>query len=308
MGDGARAVSVPTRPKTEAEAPTERTSGRKTTDTIVPKIPESTYRLPMRHEPKLRSSGTWGGHRRRDRGPWDRRPEPPAALPLFGPHAARPEGTLSYRAGLPARSVAAWAAAILMGSLSATDGSRAHSEPAGCPEVAQCEHVHTEVQQAAVQPVAAEHAPPLALLEDQPVELAARAHHRRVRRAQQDVGFARRTVLVARATCLRAVVAGATPEGLKLPPILPDLDREASHAAGESERTEARGVPVVLLPVTLLPVILVRLPRPCGRQWPPLLQAAARRPAATARRSRRTNRSTPRGSRGAAVAAGRWAH
>ena len=72
LGDGARAVGVPTRPKTEAEAPTERTSGRKTTDTIVPKIPESTYRLPMRHEPKLRSSGTWGGHRRRDRQPWVR--------------------------------------------------------------------------------------------------------------------------------------------------------------------------------------------------------------------------------------------
>ena len=42
LGVGVRAVSAPTRPKTEAEAPTERTSGRKTTDTIVPKIPEST--------------------------------------------------------------------------------------------------------------------------------------------------------------------------------------------------------------------------------------------------------------------------
>ena len=34
-------VSAPTRPKTEAEAPTERTSGRKTADTIVPKMPDN---------------------------------------------------------------------------------------------------------------------------------------------------------------------------------------------------------------------------------------------------------------------------
>ena len=38
------------------------------------------------------------------------------------------------------------------------------------PQVAQCKHVHGEMQQAAVQPVAAEHAPPLALVEDQPAE------------------------------------------------------------------------------------------------------------------------------------------
>ena len=75
-------VSAPTRPKTEAEAPTERTSGRKTADTIVPKMPDNKLRLPIRHEPKLRSSGTWvGGRRRRNR-----RPESLSTAATLHPH------------------------------------------------------------------------------------------------------------------------------------------------------------------------------------------------------------------------------
>eukprot|EP00967_Tisochrysis_lutea_P099916 scaffold148700_cov34-Tisochrysis_lutea.AAC.2 len=51
------AQAAPKRPKTEADAPKEITPGRSTTDTMVPKIPESTYSRPMRHQPNMRSNG-----------------------------------------------------------------------------------------------------------------------------------------------------------------------------------------------------------------------------------------------------------
>mmetsp|Transcript_26312 Transcript_26312/g.44923 ORF Transcript_26312/g.44923 Transcript_26312/m.44923 type:complete len:218 (+) Transcript_26312:339-992(+) len=50
------AQHAPMSPKTEAEAPTEITPGRKTTETIVPKRPEATYSRAMRTWPKRRSS------------------------------------------------------------------------------------------------------------------------------------------------------------------------------------------------------------------------------------------------------------
>ena len=47
---------APIRPKTEADAPTESTPGRKTMETSVPKMPATRYSSPMRQKPKARSS------------------------------------------------------------------------------------------------------------------------------------------------------------------------------------------------------------------------------------------------------------
>ena len=62
----------------------------------------------MRHEPKLRSSGTWvGGHRRRNR---RRRAQPPShrpPQPLFGIRVAGSEGSPEQSGGLLERRVAA---------------------------------------------------------------------------------------------------------------------------------------------------------------------------------------------------------
>mmetsp|Transcript_15314 Transcript_15314/g.48590 ORF Transcript_15314/g.48590 Transcript_15314/m.48590 type:complete len:200 (+) Transcript_15314:995-1594(+) len=48
---------APTRPNTEAEAPSETTPGSRTTDTMVPHSPERMYRLATRHQPNRRSRG-----------------------------------------------------------------------------------------------------------------------------------------------------------------------------------------------------------------------------------------------------------
>ena len=49
------AQQAPKRPKTEADAPTESTPGRKTMETMVPNQPERMYSRPTRQKPNTRS-------------------------------------------------------------------------------------------------------------------------------------------------------------------------------------------------------------------------------------------------------------